>query len=101
MVHYCQRLALRLEPRDDVRSVHTDLEHLERDGPPDRRSLHGAPDLSHPAFADALEEAIRPDRHARFVTGVARAGLFVRWRWRRSRRISHSVISDAVMGGGN
>jgi hypothetical protein len=54
MVHQGQRLPLGLEPRDDLRGVHAQLDDLQRDLPVHRARLLGEPDFPHSAFAHQL-----------------------------------------------
>ena len=61
MVHQRQRLAFRLEARDDFSRVHSGLDHLERDLTADRLLLLGQPHFAHAALADGAQQPIRSD----------------------------------------
>ena len=52
MVHQRERLALGLEPRDDLARVHAELDQLERDGAREWARLLGQIDDAHAAFAE-------------------------------------------------
>ena len=65
VIHDRQRLPLGLEPRDHLAGVHPRLDHLQRDLTPHRVRLLGHEDDSEPAFADLLQELVRPDQRPR------------------------------------
>ena len=58
MVHHRQRLALGLEPGDDLPAVHAQLDDLEGDAAFDRLALLGHPDFAKAAFADLLQQLV-------------------------------------------
>ena len=64
MIHHRQRLALRLEARDDLLGVHAKLDDFERDTPPHRLALLG--DIHHAAtaFADFFHQLVAAERLA-------------------------------------
>jgi hypothetical protein len=62
MVHHGQRLPLGLEALQHLIVVNPDLDEFQRDLPPDRLTLLRQPHLSHAAFADLFDQAVRPDR---------------------------------------
>ena len=70
MVHDRQRLALRLEARDNLPGVHAQLDDLQGDSPADRLFLLGHIDNATTAFTKLL---------AQFVMTDARARLFFGW----------------------
>ena len=59
MLHERQGLTLRLESRHDSAGVHAHLNQLECDSAMKGRGLFGAPDLSHAADAEHLNEPVR------------------------------------------
>ena len=61
MVHECEGLALRLEPRHDLSRVHADLDHLERHLAAEGLRLLGQVDDPHSAFAKHAKNAVRAD----------------------------------------
>ena len=61
VVHHRQRLALGLEPGDELSGVEPGLDYFERDLAPDGRLLLGHEDDAAPALADALEELVATD----------------------------------------
>jgi hypothetical protein len=61
MVHHRERLALRLEPRDDLLRLQSAAHDLQRDPPADRAQLVSQVDLAHPALADLLERPVVTD----------------------------------------
>src|SRR5262249_50148748 len=61
VIHDRQRLALDIEPRDDLFGVHPSLDHFERDLATDRLLLFGKPDNTHSAYAEALLQSVRTD----------------------------------------
>jgi hypothetical protein len=63
VVHEGQRLALRLEPGDDLRRVHPRLDQLDRHEPPDRLGLLGHPDGAQAALADPLQQLVPARDH--------------------------------------
>jgi len=65
VVHHRQRLALGLEPRDDLGAVHPGLDDLERDLAPDGVLLLGHVDNAHAPFADRLQQPVGADPRAR------------------------------------
>ena len=64
VVHHGQGLPLGLEAGDDLPAVHPRLDDLERDLAPDGPGLLGHVDRAHAAFADLLQELVRPDHGA-------------------------------------
>ena len=76
--HHRQRLALGVETHHDFRRVHSGLDHLERNLAADGLGLLGQPHLAHPAFADLLQQSVRPDdlRQASAGKGVGAVGSF-------------------------
>ena len=64
MVHHRQRLPLGLEAGDHLPRVHARLDDLERDRPLDRLGLLGHEHDAHAAFADLLQQLVRPDDRA-------------------------------------
>ena len=69
MIHHRQRLPLGLEPGDDLLGVHAQLDDLERHAPPHRLGLLGDIDHAAPAFADALQQLVAPERLAHGFVG--------------------------------
>ena len=65
VVHHRQRLALGLEPGDDLGAVHARLDDLERHLAPDRLLLLGHVDDAHAALADLLQQPVGADPRAR------------------------------------
>ena len=65
MVHQRQSLPLRLEPGDDLRGVHAQLDDLERDAAAHRLLLLRHIDNSAAAFADFLEQLVMVNLVAR------------------------------------
>ena len=61
VVHQRQRLAFRLEARNDFPRVHPGLDHLERHLTADRLLLLRQPHLAHPALTDQAQQAIGSD----------------------------------------
>src|SRR2546425_353622 len=61
VVHQSQGLALRLEARQDLARVHAGLDDLQRDLAADRFHLFRQEDGAHAAFAQVLQELVRPD----------------------------------------
>jgi hypothetical protein len=61
MSHQRQRLPLDLEACDDLARPEAELDHLQRDPPPDRRGLFGQEHLADRPLADALEDPVRLD----------------------------------------
>ena len=59
--HQRQGLAFGLEARDDLSRVHPGLDDLHRHLTAHRMELLGEPHLAHAAFAQALQQSIRPD----------------------------------------
>ena len=68
MIHHRQRLPLGLEAGDHLPRVHPRLDDFQRDGPPNRPRLLGHEDDAHAAFADLLQQLVRPDDRARALT---------------------------------
>src|SRR5262249_4249943 len=64
MLHHRQRLALGLEPCDDLPGVHPGLDDLQRHPAPEGLLLLGEPDLTHPTFAEVLQQLIGADADA-------------------------------------
>ena len=103
MIHERQRLALLLEAGDDRLGVHALLDDLERHSAAQRLRLLGVPDLSHPALADLLDEAVGADldggaragRLARVGRRLRRSGASVRW-----GRVHGRIISDGCEASG-
>ena len=62
------------------RRVHARLDDLERDLPLDRLGLLGHPDGAHAAFADLLQQLVRPDLHARTLGSRPVERRAFRWR---------------------
>ena len=71
MIHQRQRLALGLEPGDDLFRVHAQLDDLEGHPAADRLLLFGHIDHSAAAFANLLEEFVTPDTVAGLFGGRA------------------------------
>ena len=61
VLHQRERLALGLEPDDDLRTVHPPLDHLQRHAAAHRLLLLGEVDRAHPAFAENVEDAVGAD----------------------------------------
>ena len=61
MVHQRQRLALGLEPRDDLVRIHPRLDDLDGDAAADWLRLLGEVDGTHAALAEELDDTIRSD----------------------------------------
>ena len=61
MVHQGQRLALGLEPGDDLAGVHAGLDDLEGHLAVDRLDLLGHEDQAEAAFADFLQQLVAAD----------------------------------------
>jgi hypothetical protein len=61
MIHDGERLAFGFESRHDMRGVHARLDDRQRHVTANRLSLFGEPDFPHPAFAKALQKAVRPN----------------------------------------
>ena len=98
MVHQRQRLALGLEPGDDLPGVHAKPDDLERDPAADGFFLLGHVDRAAAALADLLEELVAADHAARGVfrrrLGLGGPGQFRQIRGRRR----FEKIADGVMG---
>jgi hypothetical protein len=71
MVHQCESLALRLEPRDYLPSVHSGFDQFESDAAAHGFFLFSQPDLTHAAFADNLQKVIAADHGAIWVAYVS------------------------------
>ena len=67
MIHQRQCLPLLFEARDDLASVHAELDDLQRDASRDRLLLFGEEHRAEATLADLLEQQVRAD---------ARAGTF-------------------------
>jgi hypothetical protein len=65
MVHERQRLALGLEPGDDLPRVHAELDNLERHPAADRFLLLGHVNDAAAAFANLLKQFVASDSVAR------------------------------------
>src|SRR5678815_40056 len=61
VIHQSQRLPLRLEAGHDTRGIHTGFDDLEGDLAANGLALLGEPHFTHPAAANALEEAVGAD----------------------------------------
>ena len=61
VIHQRQRLPLRLEAGDDLGRIHARLDDLEGDGSPDRLLLLGHVNHAEAAFADLLQQLVRPN----------------------------------------
>ena len=61
MIHQRQGLPLRLEAGDDLGRIHARLDDLEGDHSPDRLLLLGHVDHAEAAFADLLQQLVRPN----------------------------------------
>ena len=72
MVHQCQRLPLRLEPRHDRASVHAELDDLERHAAAHRLFLLGHIDRPAPALPDFLQQFVTGDPVASILVEFAR-----------------------------
>jgi hypothetical protein len=76
MVHHRQRLALRLEPRDDLLGIHPQLDDLERHPPPHRLGLLRHIDHAAAAFAHAFQQFVAPERLADgFIGSIGKVEL--------------------------
>jgi hypothetical protein len=64
MAHHRHRLALSLEPRDHLPGVHAQLDHLQRHAKSHRIRLLRDIDHAAPAFADAFQSCVAPERLA-------------------------------------
>src|SRR5438067_850846 len=82
MVHEGQGLALRLEPGDDVTSVHTELDDLQGDLAPDRFLLFGHVDYAAAAFADLFQQLVTVDAVTRLLDSGKSSGRV----WRDGRQ---------------
>jgi hypothetical protein len=72
------RLPLRLEPRDDLLGVHTQLDILERHATPHRFGLLRDIDHAASAFADSFQNLVAPDGWLTASSGAsARSSLMV------------------------
>ncbi len=67
MIHHGQRLAFRLEPRDDGLGVHPELDDLERDASANRFLLLGHVNDATAAFADLLQKFVAANTVARLL----------------------------------
>ena len=61
MIHQRQRLPLGLKPGDDTLGVHAQLDDFERHPPAHRFFLLGHINHAAAAFADSLQQLVRPD----------------------------------------
>ncbi len=76
MVHHRQRLSLGLEARDDLLGVHAQLDDLQCHAPPHRLRLFGYINHAAPAFANAFQKFVTPERLAhRFVGRISEIEL--------------------------
>jgi hypothetical protein len=80
VIHQGQRLALGLEPGDDVAGVHPRLQDLERDLAADRLGLLGHEDQAEAPLTDELHQPVGPDPIADFRSRWAGVGRVVRAR---------------------
>ena len=96
MIHDRQRLALGFEPRDDLRGIHTGLDDLQGDLTTNGVSLLGEPHFAHPAFADAPQEAVRPNHFDRARRRRLRLGDVVDVRRAAVRQIAHVEIRSSL-----
>src|SRR5574338_1095776 len=88
MVHQRQRLAFGFEPRDDLASLHAELDDFQRNAAADRLLLLGEIDDTHAAFAEPLQNPVRPDL-LRVDEGP------VRWRERCLETVGHADRASA------
>ena len=99
MVHQGQRLALGLEPGDDLAGVHAGLDDLERDLAADGRLLLGHVDDAHAAFADLLEQLVRSDpRTGAFGERAGDRVVARRRAWAERLRVSRRSGRSTVPG---
>ena len=94
MIHHRERLTLLLEARDDFLRVHPHLDDLQRHRAPHRLLLLRHPDHAKAAFADLLEQLVRPDPLARLLRFEPRQFRFHlgRERWPRLQEFARALV---------
>ena len=107
MVHQCERLALRFEARDYLRCVETCFDDFDGDLPADWMHLFRQPDITHTAFAQSFEQAIRADIAAgdsgcnassRKVSRRRRWGVGQRYSWLAVMWSARTPMSSSSVG---